>query len=636
MKLVRKYAVGGITFTPYIPTPAGASTSSTSSTSSSSSSSSDKLTGIQKEIVDIVKENGIPSDVTRFLSQVQTTLGSAQNLSNFSTFGGSGDPYSMASLLTIQNAANMVKYNNERMTDAKKRMYEKDTGSEFALTSNGEVYCIDNSTGKLSVLSPENLFSEEGKKQFTPIDNATLIQYRERWDDPLNLAYDTSTINDVTRSIGIDEVYKSIQETIQKFGEESEEHYTKKERAIKDGLETLIQDGPEGYYKITDTTQRNHMNEALTYLWNTLTPQAQHLVKARLASEGKNPNLQLNQGLFLLEPYMLHTKESQKITFDKSLSDFAQELEDRKKGISSKSDQLTQNTYLYRVGALKGTKQTVKIAPTASKIFDTGLLVTTGIVNGAVVDNSMKRMGDMSVDQFLQDALAVKAADASTITLGNKVLETGERKGVMFNSEEECYSVLLPATYKGGKVVPDFDVFAKFNKLQNIISNSKYQLPKTEIDRIARECGLSANDYTYDSKTNSVDFKNKMWFLQFGAIVSDNAIDLSRQDKLWLEELSDTESKWYKNIYESMVKYGKMTRSKSDVKIGNLGRVGKLYKGLMYMAMPDAFRAATMSLDEWTSKFGMNDFAARTERKNEEVLYQQAYKGIGQFDKQYE
>jgi hypothetical protein len=265
MKLVRKYAVGGITFTPYIPTPAGASTSSTSSTSSSSSSS-DKLTGIQKEIVDIIKENGIPSDVTRFLSQVQETLGSAQSLSNFSTFGGSGDPYSMATLLEIQNAANMVKYNNERMTDAKKRMYEKDTGSELALMSNGEVYCINKTTGALSHLKPEELFSEEFKDQFTPIDNATLIQYRERWDDPLNLAYDTSTINDVTRSIGIDEVYKSIQDTLQKFGKETEEHYTKKERDIKNGLESLIQNGPDGYYKITDTTERNHMNEALIYL----------------------------------------------------------------------------------------------------------------------------------------------------------------------------------------------------------------------------------------------------------------------------------------------------------------------------------------------------------------------------------
>lgn len=630
MKLVRKYAVGGITFTPYIPTPAGASTSSTSSTSSSSDSS-DKVTGIQKEIISIVKENGIPADVTKFLSQVQNVLGSAQNLSSFSTFGGSGDPYSMASLLQIQNAANIVKYNNERMTDAKKRIYEKDSGSEMALTQNGSIYCLNKSTGALATLKPEELFSEEGKKQFAPIDNATLIQLRERYDDPLGLAYNTSTLNDVARSISINDVYKSIQDTLQKFGDETEEHYTKKERNIRDGLNTLIQEGPDGYYKIKDTTQRNNTTQAITYLWNTLTPQAQHLVEARMTAENKDPKNWTNRAMFLLEPYMMHTKESHTVDFDKSLTDFAQELENRKLGIATDKDQLTQNTYLYRVGALKGTKQRVRIAPTASKIFDTGLLVTTGITNGAVVDNNMKRIGDMSIDQFLQEALAVKAADASTITLGNRVLETGERKGVMFNSEEECYSVLLPVTYKGGKAVPDFDVFTKFNKLQNIISNSKYQLPRTEIDRIAKECGLSSNDYVYDEKNNMIDFKNKMWFLQFGAIVSDKALDLSRQDKLWLEELNKSESKWYKNIYESMVKYGKMTRSKSDMKIGSLGNVGDLYKGIIYMAMPDAFRAATMSLNEWVSKFGMNNFDARTELKKEEVLYQQAYPGIGQF-----
>jgi hypothetical protein len=629
MKLVRKYAVGGITFTPYIPTPAGASTSSTSSTSSSSSSSSDKLTGIQKEIVDIVKENGIPSDVTRFLSQVQTTLGSAQNLSNFSTFGGSGDPYSMATLLEIQNAANMVKYNNERMTDAKKRMYEKDTGSELALMSNGKVYCIDNSTGALSALKPEELFSEEGKKQFTPIDNATLIQYRERYDDPLGLAYNTSTINDVTRSIGIDEVYKSIQETIQKFGEESEEHYTKKERAIKDGLETLIQDGPEGYYKITDTTQRNHMNEALTYLWNTLTPQAQHLVKARLASEGKNPNLQLNQGLFLLEPYMLHTKESQKITFDKTITDFAKELEDKKAGVVG-ADQLTPDTYLYRVASLQGTRKPIMIAPAASKISDTGLLVTEGVTNGAVVNQDMERLGDMSLEQFLQHAVTATAADASSITLGNRPLQEGEDKAIMFNSREECYSVKLPYDDSSGRMVPDLDVFAKFNELQRRIGNKK--LPKTEIERIASEIGLRNDKYRYNPIDNSVSLTKTTWFLQYGAIVSDTAINLTNDNKRWLEQLDKDSANRYKTLYANMVKYGKMSRSRSDLKINDYNEGwfldrAKFYKGFFYIPMEDCFRGLNFSMNQLNPKSEMQNFAKKVEMTKAEESSQQ----IGRF-----
>ena len=119
----RIYQSGGVvSYTPFIPTSGTATTSSSGSTAKQ-----DKITGtLQKEIVDVLKENGIQSDVDTFLSQANAFLNKSQHLSSMSLFGGSSDDYSMTDLVQVLSMANRVKQNKAQYDTATDRLKTQD------------------------------------------------------------------------------------------------------------------------------------------------------------------------------------------------------------------------------------------------------------------------------------------------------------------------------------------------------------------------------------------------------------------------------------------------------------------------------------------------------------------------------
>ena len=106
---IKSYQVGGVVYTPFVPNQTSTATGTTSGSKSSSSDDSDKLTGIKKEIVEILQSNGIPSDVEQFLTKANTFLSNSTSLSNMSLFGGTDDDYDLSDLVKIQKMANDVK-----------------------------------------------------------------------------------------------------------------------------------------------------------------------------------------------------------------------------------------------------------------------------------------------------------------------------------------------------------------------------------------------------------------------------------------------------------------------------------------------------------------------------------------------
>lgn len=120
----RIYQSGGVvSYTPFIPNSGTTSTTS----SSGSTDKQDKITGtLQKEIVDVLKENGIQSDVDTFLSTANAFLNKSQHLSSMSLFGGSSDDYTMADLIQVLSMANRVKQNKAYYDTATDRLKNQD------------------------------------------------------------------------------------------------------------------------------------------------------------------------------------------------------------------------------------------------------------------------------------------------------------------------------------------------------------------------------------------------------------------------------------------------------------------------------------------------------------------------------
>jgi hypothetical protein len=106
-----KFQSGGmITYTPVFPQPLSGSGES----NSSKSDKQEKITGtLQEEIIKVLKENGIQSDVDSFLTTANDFLAKSKVLSTVTLFGGKDD-YTMSDLITVMKLANSVKQNKEQ------------------------------------------------------------------------------------------------------------------------------------------------------------------------------------------------------------------------------------------------------------------------------------------------------------------------------------------------------------------------------------------------------------------------------------------------------------------------------------------------------------------------------------------
>lgn len=106
---IRKYQSAGSLI--YVPTSNSTYKGGASNNGASSSNSTEeKVPGFAKEIISLIKENGLDSDVTVFLNQVSRVLDTAND--------PTGQNLSMREILKVQKLANRVKTNYEHYQKA--------------------------------------------------------------------------------------------------------------------------------------------------------------------------------------------------------------------------------------------------------------------------------------------------------------------------------------------------------------------------------------------------------------------------------------------------------------------------------------------------------------------------------------
>lgn len=114
---IRKFAGGGFNYIP-IERGAGEVAGANSPASSSSSEESSKVPGFAKEVIDIIKTNGLQSDVDKFLTQWENTLDLAMD--------PTGKNLSMKEILQMQRYAQQVKNCKESFDKAKDNLIKED------------------------------------------------------------------------------------------------------------------------------------------------------------------------------------------------------------------------------------------------------------------------------------------------------------------------------------------------------------------------------------------------------------------------------------------------------------------------------------------------------------------------------
>lgn len=610
----RIYQSGGVvSYTPFIPNSGTVNTSSSGSTEKQ-----DKITGtLQKEIVDVLKENGIQSDVDTFLSQANAFLNKSQHLSSMSLFGGQSDDYSMTDLIQVLSMANRVKQNKAYYDTAANRLKEQDAWNEVAVSTDGKIYVY--SEDGLRTVSADEFHKNRDKYQ--ALTNSQVLGLREQ---DSNMAFNSNVLRDMSGALGLKTITAQLMDTVSKFGTMSRTEYTKNtgdtiSQSAWDGMQILLGEGPQGYYKATTKSEKENVQSALSYLWRSLGTDGQARLRAETAANGLDPSR--NQYDLLLQTIEHHTDFEQSVDFDKTATEYDPDGDG--KG-SVPGDALTEGTLAIEVARGNLTETTAYMSPVAQRVSDKAMMSFKAWNAGQLQD----RQGDVLHANNLQDLLPnveqAKAADTSTIVFGNQVLSSQDAASVVWDGRSLATRVALPKKYVNGKQVPDFDLMIKLNELNAWISDNP-GVTSLEVQSKMKELASEGIYFDSDTKRYTISPERMGFFLSFAAYGSDDLLDITETSKPFLQKLSRKEGKQLKSQFNNYVQFGKAIPGKKEKQKNNFesSEAGDFYYGNVYIPIVDPLQATITTTNQYYPKSTFMDSSKQAELGQQILAAQQ-------------
>lgn len=588
MYIKRKYQVGGVVYTPYLPAQAGSPQESASSGGTSSSSSPEKISGtVKKEIIDLLKENGMPSDVQVLLKNADAFLSKSKNLSKYTIFGGNDEDYTLSDLIKVQQLVNDVKYNNELRKSAAAQVIKEAAGSEVAINSRGYLYVIGED-GNIKNITPKDY--AENRDKYQPLTNDELLYYREQ--NP-GLAFNTGILNDLQNTIGMESITKYLRDTIKAFGTDEYGGYTTKDDSVNKGLDLLTKTGPDGFYKFKTKDQLRDVERALNYLYNGMSDNAKNLLRAKTAAEGADPSDKHSIANLLLQALYEHTSIDRDVTFDKQATEY-DPYQTGKKGGSSEVQ--VKDTYPERLVSGSGLDpaQFLNIMPS-----NTGVTLHAYSQNaGPVLRDKENRMNNTNLQVVLSQGYGISGVvDAQSITFGDQLINQNDYKRIMYDSSTNMKRVYLPITYApDGRITPNFEAQQKLEQVQSFIAGNNGQVSDAWISNWLNE---NLPEARWNAQTKQVEFDPAYVkpFLVLHGIAARNRVAFDTSSN-YLHHLSRDEGRQWKEDYDRIVTeesvLGKLEHN--DAKGAG---AGKYYSGNIYIPISGPVIGATIYNDQY-------------------------------------
>ena len=545
---IKTYQSGGIVYLPTVNRNEGVAIPGATSSSSNSGETS-KVPGFAKEMISLIKENGLNSDVSVFLNQLDRLLVKASD--------PTGENLSMREILQAQKMANRVKQNYASYQTAEKSLESQDAWAEPATSARGWLYVMDNETKKISTVSPTDY---DPTKQIA-LTNQDLMNYRR--ENP-EMAFASDILDNLASSVGMKTITDYVSGIIQDFGKTNITGYSEKQsNSIKAGMDKIVSfgygdisklliAGPDGVYKINQesTLVDQDLNAALNYIKSTLPNSYFNTLNAKAAAEGYDPNAMLMT--------MLYANTDRKIGADYDHT----ATEDIKVGVggSGKKDSaMIQHTLAetYAEGENGIPPTLLEIAPADSRA---SLVVYGQNVGKIRKDNSGKEGSPMPIAnlaQIREDAYGIANVTRDrTVVFGDQLIDQNELGGIVYDGSD-MYRVVLPAkTINGGKdIVPDFELQSQLDELLENANNQGAD--ESTINRYLQQICPGAK---YNQATGKIDLPSdkKHAFLTFQGIAADNYIKFDKDSKYLVK------SDFNADVYMEATKYGYANHKKND------------------------------------------------------------------------
>lgn len=536
----KKYQDGGAIYTPFISS-RGASKGQVSpyATSSTSSSKSEKPdTKIRDEIIKVLQESGINNDVDSFLQVANDFLVRSQNLSNASLFGGSDDSYSISDLTYVLSLANKVKQNKLQWDAAATNLREQDNSQEVAVASNGYLYV--RSEDGFTTVSPEEFANNRDK--YDALTNSQVLNLRQKLP---GLAFNTEILNDLAGAISLETIQKQLLDIIDKFGETTRSEYIRRtgdnvSQSAWNGMRILIDQGPEGYYKVTNKTDLVNVENALDYLWRSLGADGQKRLRAEVTISGGDPNK--NRYDLIAQMLEQHTSFTQDPNFDKSATDYVENGGSKSSGSGSGSPKYVEQTRAERYASGNGFGNPQWL-PILSSDKATPMYISAQNLGPVLNKDEKTLFGDANLEEVLNESYGVGGiVDRSSITFGELPISWEDASKLMFESGTNMYRALIPAkTDAFGRIRPDFEMQAKIDHLNSTLGNMDAKAIKNAIADIP--------NVVYNEDTGLVEAINVKPFIVLQASASTDTLGGDLKNAKYLHNLTNQQDRNKKKRY---------------------------------------------------------------------------------------
>lgn len=447
---IRKYAGGGINYLP------SSNPQTVEEASQETSSSKSKVPGFADKLIDMIKTDGLDSDVSVFLKKVSNTLDLAND--------PSGENISLNEIIKITRDAKRVKSNYEDYSKARENLNTQQAWADMAMDSRGNLYVYDTGTKKIKTVSLTEF--TDNKDNYLALTNEELLSQRRI--NP-TLAYNNSILDDVFGAVGMKTIVDYTSNLLKNFQDTEIEGYAIKNKTIQTGLNEIIngvlsngnalssaiEAGPNGVYKISEksTSADTNLQGALSYLISAMPTKYRHTLNARATIEGFSPEA------FLLSMIETNTGRSLKINFD----DTATKAKSGKG--SSGSEAMEKDTLAneFAIGAL--TETTAFISPRPDRVSATAMMALRAWNGGQLQDKDGKVLHMDNLEDLIPQVTQLSATNTSTVFFGNQKVSRTELASLVWDGQSLIKRVALPSKRENGELVPDFSVLIKINEV---------------------------------------------------------------------------------------------------------------------------------------------------------------------------
>lgn len=554
-KSIEKKQSGGIIYTPFVP-----SNLSEAESSSSSSSSSDegKIGDIQKEILDVLQENGLPSDVDAFMQSANRFLRRAEATGN----------WSMADFTRIQSMANRVAHNKTLYDAAAKHLTETGNWNEVALNDKGQMYVI-NKDSKVITIDPGEYY--KNRNQYQALTNNDILEFRSNVSP-----FDSSVLNSMSGSTGVNDIVEYVKGITLDLGTRSISGYTKQEAEnMEEMIQVLTSGGPAGYYKFKKEVQvdGSSAQQALNYLYNSLPNNMKQLLRAKAAAEGQNPN---ESPILLMQILANHVDENYDVSFDSAATKSA--------GIGVDNTTTKEDTYLEHIvtGNTLGKYEDFRITPMGSKIS----LNAVGQNGGPLIDRQGDRVDQNNLRELLKSTYAFQTVDTNSVTFGSQIISPEDYDKLVWDNSSQITRIFLPYIQTDeGKIVPNFGLLAQIDEFQKEIDTMGGQITPN-IQQQLQEYFGDVVFYNPETKKLQVNDKYVKPFLSISAYANSNTMGNLDTTDAFLSSVDRETGKQIKADYENATMYymphGKEL-DKDKLVDQARARKGRFYRGNIFI-----------------------------------------------------